>query len=119
MGLEADAKHALRVQLVVTAMARQSETTMALRLQLAPRALRTLAGCPTPVREQLQCELGALVAGLPLDGPLRSDQGGVVVLDSGFRVRYRLDLGRSLLRLTHVAAPALPRPWPDGPPADP
>lgn len=119
MGLEADVKYALQVQLVVIATARQCETTMALRLQLAPRALRTLAGCSTPVREKLQCELGALAAGLPLDGPLVSDQGGLVVLDSGFRVRYQLDLGRGLLRLTHVAAPSLPRPWPDVPPIDP
>ncbi|AEI64186.1 hypothetical protein LILAB_11375 [Corallococcus macrosporus] len=117
MALEADVKHALLVRLVVIATARQSEATMALRLQLAPRALRTLAGCPTPVREKLQCELGALAAGLPLDGPLRSDQGGLVVLDSGFRVRYQLDLGRGLLRLTHVAAPALPQLWPEVPPA--
>ncbi|WP_426755615.1 hypothetical protein [Myxococcus sp. Y35] len=48
-----------------------------------------------------------------------SDQGGLVVLDSGFRVRYQLDLGRGLLRLTHVAAPVAPHPWPDVPPADP
>jgi hypothetical protein len=78
---------------------------MALRLQLAPRALRTLCGCPSSVRERLQCELGALVAGLPLDGPLVSERAGLVVLDSGFRVRYRLEPGHGLLRLTHMQAP--------------
>ncbi|MFP2932584.1 hypothetical protein ACLESO_47045 [Pyxidicoccus sp. 3LG] len=78
---------------------------MALRLQLAPRAVRTLCGCPPPVREQLQCELGALAAGLPLDGPLVLGRAGLVVLDSGFRVRYHLDAGHGLLRLTHVQAP--------------
>ncbi|GHG79205.1 hypothetical protein GCM10012319_30750 [Comamonas sp. KCTC 72670] len=119
MALEADVKHALPVQLVVTVPARQSESTMALRLQLAPRALRTLADCSTPVRQKLQCELGALAAGLPLDGPLMPDQDGSVVLDSGFRVRYELDLGRGLLRLTHVAAPSSSLPWPDVPPVDP
>ncbi len=119
MALEADAGHALPVRLVVMPPRRQSEKTMALRLQLAPRALRTLAGCSTPVREKLQCELGALAAGLPLDGPLMQDHGGLVVLDSGFRVRYLLDLGRGLLRLTHLAAPVAPHPWPDRSPADP
>ncbi|MCP3139969.1 hypothetical protein [Pyxidicoccus xibeiensis] len=78
---------------------------MALRLQLAPRALRTLSGCPSSMREQVQCELGALAAGLPLDGPLVLGQSGLVVLDSGFRVRYHLDPGHGLLRLTHVQAP--------------
>jgi hypothetical protein len=78
---------------------------MALRLQLAPRALRTLCGCPSSMRERLQSELGALVAGLPLDGPLVPGGTGLVVLDSGFRVRYRLELAHRLLLLTHVAAP--------------
>jgi hypothetical protein len=78
---------------------------MALRLQLAPRALRTLCGCPTPVREQLQSELGALVAGLPLEGPLAPGRAGLVVLGSGFRVRYRLELDHRLLRLTHMQPP--------------
>jgi|GEM_PF-5596334 len=47
------------------------------------------------------------------------DQGGLVVLDSGFRVRYLLDPGRGLLRLTHLAAPVAPHSWPDRSPADP
>jgi hypothetical protein len=78
---------------------------MALRLQLAPRALRTLCGCPSSVRERLQSELGALAAGLPLDAPLVSGCAGLVVLDSGFRVRYRLEQGHGLLRLTHMQPP--------------
>lgn len=79
---------------------------MALRLQLAPRALRTLCGCSSSLRERLQCELGALAAGLPLEGRLDPGRAGLVVLDSGFRVRYRLELGHGLLRLTHVQAPS-------------
>ena len=78
---------------------------MALRLQLEPRALRTLCGCPSAVREQLQSELGALAAGLPLDGPLVTGRAGLVVLDSGFRVRYHLELSHRLLRLTHMQPP--------------
>ena len=78
---------------------------MALRLQLAPRALRTLCGCSSAMRERLQCELGALAAGLPLGAPLDPEHAGLVVLDSGFRVRYRLELGHGLLRLTHVQPP--------------
>jgi hypothetical protein len=78
---------------------------MALRFQLAPRALRTLAGCPTAVREQLQYELGALAAGLPLEGPPGPERAELVVLASGFRVRYWLELRHGLLRLTHLLAP--------------
>ncbi|WP_223757853.1 hypothetical protein [Myxococcus sp. RHSTA-1-4] len=78
---------------------------MALRLQLAPRALRTLCGCSSAVRVQVQYELGALAAGLPLEGPLVPERAGLVVLDSGFRVRYRLEPDHGLLRLTHVEAP--------------
>ncbi len=78
---------------------------MALRLQLAPRALRTLAGGPAAPREQLQYELGALAAGLPLEGPLVPGQAGLVVLSSGFRVRYWLEVGHGLVRLTHLLAP--------------
>jgi hypothetical protein len=78
---------------------------MALRLQLAPRALRTLAGCPAAVRERLQYELGALAAGLPLEGPPGPERAGLVVLASGFRVRYWLELGHGLVRLTHLLAP--------------
>lgn len=79
---------------------------MALRLQLAPRAVRTLCGCSAAVREQVQYELGALIAGLPLDGPLGPGQAGLVVLDCGFRVRYLLERDHGLLRLTHVQAPS-------------
>ncbi len=78
---------------------------MALRLQLAPRALRTLCGCSSAMRVRVQYELGALAAGLPLDGPLGPGSAGLVVLDSGFRVRYRLEPDHGLLRLTHVQAP--------------
>lgn len=78
---------------------------MALRLQLAPRALRTLTGCPSALREQLQYELGALTAGLPLEGPPVHGKAGLVVLSSGFRVRYWLERGHGLVRLTHLLAP--------------
>jgi hypothetical protein len=84
---------------------------MALRLQLAPRALRTLTGCPASVRERLQYELGALAAGLPLEGPPGPERAELVVLASGFRVRYWLELHHGLLRLTHVLAPD-PGLWP-------
>ncbi|MCP3104758.1 hypothetical protein LZ198_38425 [Myxococcus sp. K15C18031901] len=79
---------------------------MALRLQLSPPALRTLDDCPAPVRQQLQAELAALAAGLRLDGPLAPEQAGLVVLTSGFQVRYRLEQEHGLLRLTDVMAPA-------------
>ncbi|WP_338863059.1 hypothetical protein [Myxococcus stipitatus] len=78
---------------------------MALRLQLAPPALRTLARCPNPVRQRLQGELAALAAGLPLEGPLAPEQVGLVVLGSGFRVHYLLEEEHRLLRLTDVMAP--------------
>jgi alkanesulfonate monooxygenase SsuD/methylene tetrahydromethanopterin reductase-like flavin-dependent oxidoreductase (luciferase family) len=80
---------------------------MALRLQLAPQALRILSGCPSTVRERLQAELGALAAGLPLDGPPVPGGAGLVVLDSGFRVRYRLERSHRLLLLTHMQAPSV------------
>jgi len=79
---------------------------MALRLQLAPPALRTLDECPAPVRQQLQGELAALAAGLPLEGPLLPEEVGLVVLGSGFRVHYLLEQEHRLLRLTDVMAPA-------------
>ncbi|MCY1018915.1 hypothetical protein [Pyxidicoccus sp. MSG2] len=78
---------------------------MAFRLQLEPRALRTLRGCPSAVRERLQSELGALVAGLPLEGPPVTVRAGLVVLDSGFRVHYHLESGHGLVRLTHMQPP--------------
>ncbi len=80
---------------------------MALRLQLAPQALRILSGCPSAIRQRLQSELGALAAGLPLDGPPVPEGAGMVVLDSGFRVRYRLERRHRLLLLTHMQAPEL------------
>lgn len=57
------------------------------------------------MRERLQSELGALVAGLPLEGPPVPGRAGLVVLDSGFRVRYRLELDHRLLLLTHMQPP--------------
>jgi hypothetical protein len=82
--------------------------TMALRLQLMPEALCTLCECSAPVRQQLQGELAALAAGLPLEGPLSPGQAGLVVLGSGFRVHYLLEQEHRLLRLTEVTAPTSP-----------
>ena len=76
---------------------------MALRLHLAPQAVHTLSCCSAPVRERVQCELGALVAAQPV-GP-RASAVGTVVLHSGFHVRYRLDALHGLLHLLDLWAP--------------
>ena len=80
---------------------------MAFRLHLAPQAVNTLSHCPAAVREQVQHELGALLA-----APLRDLVGwratgrGMVLLRSGHRVLYQVDAARGLLSLLDVRAPA-------------
>jgi len=76
---------------------------MALRLHLAPQAVDTLSCCPAPVRERLQCELGALLAAQPGEG--RSGAADTVVLHSGFHVRYQLEARQGLLHLLDLWAP--------------
>jgi hypothetical protein len=76
---------------------------MALRLQLAPQAVHTLSRCPAPVRERVQCELGALVAAQPVGR--RGSAAETVVLHSGFHVRYQLDAHHGLLNLLDLWAP--------------
>ncbi|RYZ41240.1 MAG: hypothetical protein EOO71_12800 [Myxococcaceae bacterium] len=73
---------------------------MAYRFRLDPQVVRTLSACPTGVREQLQEELGALASlmpGTPVPLPGRE---GAALLPCGFQVRYRLEPGEGLLRLT-------------------
>ncbi|RKH14225.1 hypothetical protein D7Y13_27825 [Corallococcus praedator] len=73
---------------------------MAYRFQLEPQVVRALCACPTEVREQLQEELGALASlmpGTPVPLPARE---GAALLTCGFQVRYRLEPGEGLLRLT-------------------
>lgn len=81
---------------------------MALRLHLAPQAVHTLSHCPASVREQVQHELGALVAAPPRDAVERraTGAGGTVLLLSGYRVHYQLDLTQGLLSLLDLRAPA-------------
>lgn len=77
--------------------------TMALRLQLAPQAVHALTCCPAPVRERVQCELGALAAAEPAER--RASTARTVVLHSGFHVRYHLDAPHGLLHLLDLWAP--------------
>lgn len=76
---------------------------MALRLHLAPQAVHTLTCCSAPVRERVQCELGALLAAQPGEG--RAGAADTVVLHSGFHVRYQLDAPHGLLHLLDLWAP--------------
>ncbi len=76
---------------------------MALRLHLAPQAVKTLSCCSAPVRERVQCELGALVAAQPVGG--HASAAGTAVLHSGFHVRYQLDALHGLLHLLDLWAP--------------
>lgn len=76
---------------------------MALRLHLAPQAVQTLSCCSAPVRERVQCELGALVAAQPVEG--LASAAGTAVLHSGFHVRYQLDALHGLLHLLDLWAP--------------
>ena len=73
---------------------------MAYRFQLEPQVVHTLSACPQGVREQLQEELGALASlmpGVPVPLPGRE---GAALLACGFQVRYRVEPGEGLLRLT-------------------
>ncbi len=83
---------------------------MALRLHLAPNALRALSECPAAVRETLQYELGAHFAAPLLHpaGCVPPGTSGTVVLHSGFHVRYRLELEHGLLHLLELLAPSTP-----------
>ncbi|XXF77679.1 hypothetical protein P2318_32210 [Myxococcaceae bacterium GXIMD 01537] len=86
---------------------------MALRLQLAPRAVNALTHCPASVRERVQHELGALAAVPParLARPPSSGVAETVVLGSGFCVHYEMDPAHGLLCLLDVMAPPpSPRP---------
>ncbi|GMU05204.1 MULTISPECIES: hypothetical protein [Corallococcus] len=73
---------------------------MAYRCQLEPPVVRTLTACPPAVRERVQGELGALVSRMPSLPVTASGREGVAVLACGFQVRYRMEPGTGLLRLT-------------------
>jgi hypothetical protein len=83
-------------------------TTMALRLQLAPEAVRVLSGCQPALRERLLHELGAIFTGSLLDAGCQgpgADTSGACALPSGFHVRYALDGKQGLLHLLELQCP--------------
>ncbi|WP_158617669.1 hypothetical protein [Corallococcus sp. CA049B] len=73
---------------------------MAYRCQLEPPVVRTLTACTPAVRERLQAELGALASRMPGLPVPSAGREGATVLACGFQVRYRVEPGAGLLRLT-------------------
>jgi ParB-like chromosome segregation protein Spo0J len=82
--------------------------TMALRLQLSPRAARALSLCPPPLREQLERELAQLLCGRSsaLHEPGHAD-GPLLLGAAGLRLRYRLDRAAGRLHLLELGGPWL------------
>jgi hypothetical protein len=81
--------------------------TMALRLQLSPRAARALSLCPPPLRERLERELAQLLCGR---SSALHEAGGAdepLLLGAGLRLRYRLDRAGGRLHLLELGGPWL------------
>ncbi|NOJ98903.1 hypothetical protein HMI51_39085 [Corallococcus coralloides] len=82
---------------------------MAYRCQLEPPVVRTLTACTPAVRERLQAELGALASRMPGLPVPSAGREGATVLACGFQVRYRVEPGAGLLRLTALSPLGLVR----------
>jgi len=78
------------------------QRTMALRLQLSPRAARALSLCPPALRTQLERELAQLLCGR---SSALGGAGEPLLFGAGLRLRYRLDRAAGRLHLLELGGP--------------